>query len=118
MINILRKQKVISYCSLLKPTLTQTQVHKILLFDGRVKGIIQYNQFLKKQVNLVYIRKRKICSFVNKVVMKEVDDPFENYFEFLNTTVNTRRKNSISSSSVKARIWSQVNKVSWSKNIY
>ena len=26
-------------------------------------------------------------------VMGEVDDPFENYFEFLNTTFNTRNKN-------------------------
>ena len=25
--------------------------------------------------------------------MGEVSDPFENYFEFLNTTVNTRNKN-------------------------
>ena len=25
--------------------------------------------------------------------MRKVGDPFENYFEFLNTTVNTRNKN-------------------------
>ena len=29
---------------------------------------------------------------MHKVVMGEVSDPFENYFEFLNTTVNTRNK--------------------------
>ena len=46
-----------------------------------------------KQVNLVNIRKQRICSFVHKVVMGEVGDPFENYFEFSNTTVNTRTKN-------------------------
>ena len=27
--------------------------------------------------------------------MGEVADPFENYFEFLNTTVNTRNKNTL-----------------------
>ena len=47
----------------------------------------------KKQVNLVNIRKQRICSFMHKVVMGKVGDPFENYFEFLNTTVNTRNKN-------------------------
>ena len=30
---------------------------------------------------------------MHKVVMGEVDDSFENDFEFLNTTVNTRNKN-------------------------
>ena len=29
---------------------------------------------------------------MHKAVMGEVDDPFENYFEFLNTTVNTKNK--------------------------
>ena len=81
------------YCSLLKPTLTQTQVNRILSFERRAKEIIGYKQRQKKQVNLVNIRKQRICSFVHKVVMGEVGDPFENYFEFLNTTVNTRNKN-------------------------
>ena len=30
---------------------------------------------------------------MHKVVMGQVDDPFENYFVFLNTTVNTRNTN-------------------------
>ena len=30
---------------------------------------------------------------MTKVVMGEVGDPIKNYFEFLNTTVNTRNKN-------------------------
>ena len=82
-----------SYCSLLNPTLTQTQVNRILSFERRAKEIIGYKQRQKKQVNLVDIRKQRICSFVHKKVMGEIDDSFENYFEFLNTTVNTRNKN-------------------------
>ena len=82
-----------SYCSLLKPTLTQTQVNRILSFERRAKEIIGYKQHQKKQVNLVNIRKQRICSFVHKVVMGKVGDPFENYFGFLNTTVNTRNRN-------------------------
>ena len=67
------------YCSLLKPTLTQTQVNRILSFERRAKEIIGYKQRQKKQVNLVNIRKQRICSFVHKVAMGEVGDPFENY---------------------------------------
>ena len=81
-----------SFCSLLKPTLTQTQINRILSFERRVKEIIGYKQRQKKQVNLVNIRKQRICSFVNKVVMGKVGDPLKNYFEFLNTTVNIRNK--------------------------
>ena len=51
---------LLSYCSLLKPALTQTQVSRILSFERRPKEI-------------------------TREVMGEVDDPFENYFEFLNT---------------------------------
>ena len=82
-----------SCCSLLKPTLTQTQVNRILSFERKPKEIIRYKQRQKNQVNLVNIRKQRICSFVHKVVVGKVGDPFENYFEFLNTTVNTRNKN-------------------------
>ena len=71
------------HCSWLKPTLMQIQVNKIFLFEERVKEIIGYKQRQKKQVNLVNICKQSICSFVHKVVMGEVDDPFKNYFEFL-----------------------------------
>ena len=45
-----------------------------------MKEIIGYKQRQKKQVNLVNICKQRICSF-------------ENYFEFLNTTVNATSKN-------------------------
>ena len=82
-----------SYCSLMKLTLTQTQVNRILSFEQRAKEIIGYKQRQKKHVNLVNIRKQRICSFVHKVVMGKVGDPFENYLEFLNTTINTRNKN-------------------------
>ena len=81
-----------SYCSLLKPTLTQTQVNRILSFERRAKEIIGYKQRQKKQVNLVNIWKQRICSFVHKVVTGEVGDPLENYFEILNITVSTRNK--------------------------
>ena len=81
-----------SYCILLKPTLTQTQVNRILSFERRAKEIIGYKQRQKKQVNQVNIQKQRICSFVHKV-MGKVGDPFENYFEFLNTTIKTRNKN-------------------------
>ena len=84
------------YCNLLKPTLTQTQVNKILSFERRAKEIIGYKQCHKKQVNLVNIRKQRICSFVHKLVMREVGNPFEDFFEFLNTTINTRNKNILS----------------------
>ena len=80
------------YCSLLKPTLTPTQINRILSFERRAKEIIGYKQRQKKQVNLVNIRKQRISSFVLKVVMGKVGDPLKNYFEFLNTTVNTRNK--------------------------
>ena len=56
-----------SYCSLLKPTLTSTQVNRILSFERRAKEIIGYKQRQKKQVNLVNIRKQRIGSFVHKV---------------------------------------------------
>ena len=56
--------------------------------DKRAKKIIGYKQCQKKQVNLVNTWKQRICSFVHKVVMGEVDDPSENYFEFLNTAAN------------------------------
>ena len=88
-----------SYCSLLEPTQVNanvnanSQVNRILLFERRAKEIIGYKQCQKKQANLVNIRKQRICSFVNKVVMGKVGDPFEKFFEFLNTTVNTRNKN-------------------------
>ena len=77
----------------LKPTLSQTQVNRILPFERRAKKIIGYKQRQNKQVNLVNIQKQRICPFVHKVVIGEVDDPFEKHFEFLNTTVNTRNKN-------------------------
>ena len=82
-----------SYYSLLKPPLTPTQKNRILLFERRAKEIIGYKQRQKKQVNLVNIRKQRICSFVLKVVMGKFGDPFENYFEILSTTVNFRNKN-------------------------
>ena len=50
-------------------------------------------QCQKKKINLMDIQKQSICSFMQKVALGEVDDPFENYFKFLNTTVNTRNKN-------------------------
>ena len=36
------------HCSLLKPTLTQTQVNKIFLFEERGEEIIGYKQRQKK----------------------------------------------------------------------
>ena len=33
-----------SHCSLLKPTLTQTQANRILSFERRAKGVIGYKQ--------------------------------------------------------------------------
>ena len=45
------------YCSLLKPTLTQTQVNGNLSFERRTKEKTGYKQIQKKQVNLVNIRK-------------------------------------------------------------
>ena len=48
-----------SYCSLLKPTLTPTQVNRILSFERWAKEIIGYKQRQKKQVNLVNIRKER-----------------------------------------------------------
>ena len=77
---------LLSHCSSLKPTLAQTQVNRILSFERRAKEITGYKQRQKKQANLVNIRKQRICSFVHKVIMGEVGDPFENYFQFLNTT--------------------------------
>ena len=50
-----------SYCILLNPTLTQTQVNRILLFERKAKEIIEYKQRQKKHVNLVNIRKQRIC---------------------------------------------------------
>ena len=50
-----------SYRSLLKPTLTQTQVNRILSFERRVKEIIGHKQRQKNQVNLVNIGKQRIC---------------------------------------------------------
>ena len=81
-----------SYSRLLKPTLRQTQVNRIFSFERRTKETIGYKERQKKQVNLVNIRKQRICSFVRQVVMGKVGDPFKNYFEFSNTTVNTRNK--------------------------
>ena len=55
---------------------------------------------------------------MHKAVMGEVDDPFENYFEFSNTTVNTKNKSILFRlPKLKARIWSQVSKIPLSKNI-
>ena len=102
-----------SYSSLLKPTLTQTQVNRILSFERRAKEIIKQRQCQKKQFNPLNIQKQRICSFMYKVIMAEAGDVFQNYFEFLNTTVNTRNKNI----KLKLEYGSQVSKVSWSKNI-
>ena len=82
-----------SYCSLLKSTLTPTQLNRILSLELRVKEMIGHKQRQMKQVNLFNIWKQRICSFVTKVAIGKVGDPFENYFEFLNTTVNTSNKN-------------------------
>ena len=71
---------IFSYCSMLKSTLTQTQVNRILSFERRAKEISRYKQCQKKLVNRVNIRKQRICSLVHKVVMGEVGDLFENYF--------------------------------------
>ena len=69
--------QLFSNCSLLKPKLTQTQVNRIFSFEQRANKIIGYKQCQKKEV---IIWKQRICLFVYKVVMGEVDDPFENYF--------------------------------------
>ena len=81
-----------SHCSLLKSKLTQTQLSRILSFELKTKEIIGYKQRQKKQINLVNIRKQKICSFVHKLVMGEVNDRFKNYFKFLNNTTKLETK--------------------------
>ena len=82
-----------SYCSLLKPNFTQTQQNKISSFERRAKEIVGEHQLKKKQISLVDSRKQRICLFVHKVITGEINEPFENYFEILNKSVNTRNKN-------------------------
>ena len=71
--------------SLMKPTLTQTQINRILLFEQDNVKRNELNWYIFKNKESVYSSTQsshgRSC------------DQYENYFEFLNTTVKTRNKN-------------------------
>ena len=70
---------------LMKPTLTQTQINRILLFEQDNVKRNELNWYIFKNKESVYSSTQsshgRSC------------DQYENYFEFLNTTVKTRNKN-------------------------
>ena len=84
-------EPLLSYCSLLKPTLMQTQLNKILSFEKRTKEMIGCKQYWKKQVNLVSIKKKTllICA---KSSHGRSWWSIQKLFWVFNTIVNTRNK--------------------------
>ena len=69
------------------------QTNRIKSFERRTQEIIAAGEPRNCNVNLLDCRKRRVCEFVQDVLLGNVKPPLNNYFTVANTKANTRNKN-------------------------
>ena len=82
-----------TYCCLLKLVFNQTQTTRIKSFECRTQEIIAAGEPLNCNVNILDCGKRRICEFVQDVLLGNVKPPLNDYFAVANTKASTRNKN-------------------------
>ena len=75
----------LSYCSLLKPSFSNTQVKKLGSLKKRPKALI--NNFDPNMINLL---KKRVCFFVYEVVNEKIRPPLNDFYELKVSKINTR----------------------------
>ena len=69
------------------------QTNRIKSFECRTQEIIAAGKPLNCDVNLLDCGKRRVCEFVQDVLLENVKPPLNDYFTVANTKANTRNKN-------------------------
>ena len=82
-----------TYCCLFKPVFNQMQTNRIKSFERRTQKIIAAGEPLNCNVNLLDCGKRRVCEFVQDVLLGNVKPPLNDYFTVVNTKPNARNKN-------------------------
>ena len=83
-----------TYFCLLKSVFNQMQTNRIKSFERRIQEIIAAGEPLNCNVNLLDCGKRRVCEFVQDVLLLgNVKPPLNDYFTVANTKANTRNKN-------------------------
>ena len=82
-----------TYCYLLEPVFNQTQTNRIKSFERRTQEIIAAGEPLNCNVNILDCGKRRVCKFIQDVLLGNVKPPVNDCFTATNTKANTRNKN-------------------------
>ena len=82
-----------AYCCLLKPVFNQMQTDRIRSFERRTQEIIAAGEPPNCNLNLLDCGKRRVCEFVQDVLLGNVKPPLNDYFTVANTKANTRNRN-------------------------
>ena len=82
-----------TYCCLLKPVFNQMQTNRIKSFERRTQEILAAGEPRNCNVNLLDFGKRRVCEFVQDVLLGNLKPPLNDYFTVVNTKANTRNKN-------------------------
>ena len=69
-----------TYCCLFKPVFNQMQTNRIKSFERRTQEIIAAGEPLNCNVNLLDCGKRRVCEFVQDVLLGNVKPPLNDYF--------------------------------------
>ena len=68
------------------------QTNRIKSFERHTQEIIAAGEPLNCNVNLLDCGKRRVCEFVQDVLLGNVKPPLNDYFTVANTKANTRNK--------------------------
>ena len=76
---------ILSYCRLLKPSFSNTQVKKLRSLERRRKSLI--NDF---DLNIINLLKTRVCFFVYDVINEKICPPMNDFYELKVPKINTR----------------------------
>ena len=80
----------LSYCSLLKPSFSNTQVKKLRSLERQSKSLI--NNFDLNTINLL---KKRVCFFAHGVINEKVRPPLNDFYEVKFSKINMRINDSM-----------------------
>ena len=75
----------LSYCSLLKPSFSSTQVKKLRSLERQSKSLIK-----NFDPNTIDLLKKRVCFFVHDVINEKIRPPLNEFYELKVSKVNTR----------------------------
>ena len=85
---------VMTYCSMLKLSYSETQLNRIRSFERRSKLLLS-GGLETFDFDILNEGKRKVCGFVHDVLVGNISTPFNKYFMLASNRINTRNNNHI-----------------------